>query len=85
MECSASLIVVVYISLFILAVFGCELCELGELAFDVNIAVGPVRDHAVGAVLNPVFRISEIAAALRSQSVERTIAEHAVETIRVIR
>jgi len=85
LECSASLIVVVYISLFILAVFGCELCELGELAFDVYIAVGPVRDHAVGAVLDPVFRIPEIAAAFGSKTVERTIAEHAVETIRVIR
>ena len=81
----AFLIVVVYISLFILAVFGCELCELGELALDMYITIGPVRDHAVGAVLYPVFRIPEISAALRSQTVERTIAEHAVETIRVIR
>ena len=44
----------------------------------------PVREQTAGAVLYPVLRIAEIAAAAASERVERTVAEQAVEILRVL-
>ena len=38
-----------------------------------------VRNHATGAVLDAAFGVAEIAAAVLSERVERTVAEQAVE------
>ena len=42
-------------------------------------------DHAIAAVLDAVFRIGEIPAALVAKRIKRTIAEQAIEILRIVR
>ena len=44
-----------------------------------------MRNHATGAVLDAAFGVAEIAAAVLSERVERTVAEQAVEPFGVLR
>ena len=42
-------------------------------------------DHAIAAVLDAVFRIGEIPAALVAKRIKRAIAEQAIEILRIVR
>jgi hypothetical protein len=42
-----------------------------------------MRDQAIGAVLDSLLRVPEVSSAVRSQHVERTVAEQAAEASRV--
>ena len=61
-----------------------DLQNVAVLAHDVGIVVSLVRNHAVAAVLDPVFGILEVTAALVLQCIQRAVAEQTVEVVRIL-
>ena len=65
-------------------------CHFGDfhnvtvLAHDVGVVVSLVGNHAVTAVLDPVFGILEVTAALVLQCIQRAVAEQTVEVVRIL-
>ena len=48
-----------------------------------GIVLPAMREETVCAVLDPLFRVAKVAAAGASQGIERTVAEQAVEIVRI--
>ena len=71
-----------YLSLPVLL---CQLHQLRVLGYDVAVAAAAMGQQAVGAVLDTVFQIPEIAAAFAAQRIQRAVAEQAVEVLRMVR
>ena len=59
--------------------------QLGELAHDILIAAAAMGQHTGGTVLDPVLQPMAVAAALAAQRIQRTVAEQAVEILRMCR
>ena len=62
----------------------CHLYYIHEFVHDILVILFLVRHEAVRAVLDAVLGIFEIAAAVFAQSVERAVAEQAVEVFLVL-
>ena len=55
--------------------------HLSEFIYDDGIIILYMRPAAVDTVLNALFGVYEIAAALRPQQIQRTVTEEAVELV----
>ena len=60
-----------------------HLRKLSVFSGDISVIFPSVGNQAARAVLDPVFCITEIPAAFLSQRVQRTVAEQAVEVLRI--
>ena len=65
------------------AVLSSSAQALSVFSGDISVIFPSVGNQAARAVLDPVFCITEIPAAFLSQRVQRTVAEQAVEVLRI--
>lgn len=67
-------------------VFLCCDCDYVAVAIDdLGVVLADMREHAATAVFETVLGVLEITTAILAERVERTVAEKAIEIIRVIR
>ena len=58
--------------------------DLLKFGGDIAVILPPVGEHAAAAILDALLGVAEVAAAVRPQGVEGTVAEKAVEVVRVV-
>ena len=66
-----------------MAVLFGQLRDLAELPGDIAVAFPPVGQETGAAILDAVADIAEVAAAPVAQGIQRTVAEQAVEVLRM--